>query len=251
FPRVISAIVISGKALGKAFSLSHRLCQNQITAAQLFKLLMRETCLNFSITNSIYSIRHFQENLVCNNAMPSLQEHLKKGGLKFMNCKFTYPTRTDIQVLHGLLVSLKPGQNLTFVGSSGYRKSTSVQLWERFYDLDEGRLIDGCPSHTVNVPFLKAQISIVSQEPVLFDCGIAENIQHDDNTRNVSMVEIVEAAKKAHLQYFVMTLPDVSSVTEIVLSFVILLCHNIPLHFVLWRMSKMNILLWWEHVIIF
>lgn len=72
--------------------------------------------------------------------MPSLQEHLKKGGLKFMNCKFTYPTRTDIQVLHGLLVSLKPGQNLTFVGSSGYRKSTSVQLWERFYDLDEGRV---------------------------------------------------------------------------------------------------------------
>lgn len=58
------------------------------------------------------------------------------------------------------------------------------------------------------MPFLKAQIGIVSQEPVLFDCGTAENIQHDDNTRNVSMVEIVEAAKKAYLQYFVMTLPD-------------------------------------------
>lgn len=68
------------------------------------------------------------------------------------------------------------------------------------------------------MPFLKAQIGIVSQEPVLFDCGTAENIQHDDNTRNVSMVEIVEAAKKAYLQYFVMTLPDVSSVTEMVQS---------------------------------
>uniref|UniRef100_A0A4W5QSI3 ATP-binding cassette, sub-family B (MDR/TAP), member 11a n=1 Tax=Hucho hucho TaxID=62062 RepID=A0A4W5QSI3_9TELE len=159
---MISDIVISGKALGKAFSFSPRLCQSQIAAAHFFKLL-------------------------------------DDRNLKFMNCKFTYPTRTDIQVLHGLLVSLKPGQTLAFVGSSGCGKSTSVQLLERFYDPDEGRvLIDGRPSHTVNVPFLKAQIGIVSQEPVLFDCSIAENIQHEGNTRNVSMVEIVEAAKKAY-----------------------------------------------------
>lgn len=59
-----------------------------------------------------------------------------------MNCKFTYPTQTDIQVLHGLLVSLKPGQTLTFVGSSGCGKTTSVQLLERFYDPDEGRVVD-------------------------------------------------------------------------------------------------------------
>lgn len=72
-------------------------------------------------------------------------------------------------------------------------------------------MIDGRLSHTVNVPFLRAQIGIVSQEPVLFDCSIAENIQYGDNRRIVRMEEIVEAAKKAFLHDFVMTLPDVSS----------------------------------------
>lgn len=64
-----------------------------------------------------------------------------KGNLEFINCKFTYPTRPDVQVLNDLLVSVKPGQTLAFVGSSGCGKSTSVQLLERFYDPDEGQVV--------------------------------------------------------------------------------------------------------------
>ncbi|TKS67245.1 Bile salt export pump ATP-binding cassette sub-family B member 11 [Collichthys lucidus] len=132
-----------------------------------------------------------------------------RGEIKFINCKFTYPTRPDVQVLNDLAVSVNPGQTLAFVGSSGCGKSTSVQLLERFYDPDEGQvLIDGRPSLRVNVPFLRSQIGIVSQEPVLFGCSIAENIQYGDNTRSVSMEEIVEAAKKAYLHDFVMSLPN-------------------------------------------
>lgn len=159
-----------------------------------------------------------------------------KGEIKFLNCKFTYPTRPDIQVLNDLVVSVKPGQTLAFVGSSGCGKSTSVQLLERFYDPDKGQvvgncnnyqmnlshnlqilicscyfqLIDGRPSCIVNVPFLRSQIGIVAQEPVLFDCSIAENIQYGDNTRSLPMEEIIDASKKAFLHDFVMTLPDVS-----------------------------------------
>ena len=58
--------------------------------------------------------------------------------------------------------------------------------------------------------FLRAQMGVVSQEPVLFDCSIAENIQYGDNLRKASMEEIVNASKKAFLHDFVMTLPDVS-----------------------------------------
>ena len=72
------------------------------------------------------------------------------------------------------------------------------------------QLIDGRPSQRVNVPFLRAQMGMVSQEPVLFDCSIAENIQYGDNLRKASMEEIVHASKKAFLHDFVMTLPDVS-----------------------------------------
>lgn len=61
------------------------------------------------------------------------------------------------------------------------------------------------------MPFLRSQIGIVSQEPVLFDCSIAENILYGENTRSISMEEIVEAARKAYLHEFVMTLPDVSA----------------------------------------
>ncbi|KAM6985033.1 bile salt export pump [Aplochiton taeniatus] len=186
--RVISAIVISGTALGKASSFTPDYAKAKTAAARLFTMLDRDP--KISQTNG-----EKWDNF--------------KGEIEFIDCKFTYPTRPDIQVLNGLLVSVKPGQTLAFVGSSGCGKSTSVQLLERFYDPDEGTvMIDGRPSHSINVPFLRAQIGIVSQEPVLFDCSIAENIQYGDNSRTVSMEEIVEASKKAFLHDFVLSLPD-------------------------------------------
>ncbi|XP_042075152.1 bile salt export pump [Haplochromis burtoni] len=188
--RVISAVVISGTALGRASSFTPDYAKAKTAAAQFFKLLDRVPKISISQSDG-----EIWKNF--------------RGEINFLNCKFTYPTRPDTQVLKGLRVSVKPGQTLAFVGSSGCGKSTSVQLLERFYDPDEGQVvIDGVPSHSVNVPFLRSQIGIVSQEPVLFDCSIAENIQYGDNTRSVSMAEIIEASKKAYLHDFVMTLPD-------------------------------------------
>uniref|UniRef100_A0A7N8XWG9 ATP-binding cassette, sub-family B (MDR/TAP), member 11a n=1 Tax=Mastacembelus armatus TaxID=205130 RepID=A0A7N8XWG9_9TELE len=187
---VISAIVTSGIALGRITSLTPDYAKAKIAAAEIFKLLDRVPKI---------SIDH-KDGKKWDNF---------RGKIEFHNCKFTYPTRPDIQVLNGLSVSVKPGQTLALVGSSGCGKSTSVQLLERFYDPEEGQvLIDSHPSHTVNVPFLRSQIGIVSQEPVLFGCSIAENIRYGDNTRSISMEEVVEAAKKAYLHDFVMTLPD-------------------------------------------
>ncbi|XP_054471765.1 bile salt export pump [Anoplopoma fimbria] len=188
--RVITAVVISGTALGRASSFTPDYAKAKIAAARLFKLLDRVPKISISHTDG-----EKWDNF--------------KGEIEFINCNFTYPTRPDVQVLNGLVVSVKPGQTLAFVGNSGCGKSTSVQLLERFYDPDGGRvMIDGRPSHTVNVPFLRSQIGIVSQEPVLFDCSIAENIQYGDNSCSVNMEAIIEAAKKAFLHDFVMTLPD-------------------------------------------
>lgn len=71
------------------------------------------------------------------------------------------------------------------------------------------QLIDGHDSTRVNVPFLRSKIGIVSQEPILFDCSIAENIKYGDNMREISMNEVISAAKKAQLHDFVMSLPEV------------------------------------------
>ncbi|XP_058478203.1 bile salt export pump-like [Solea solea] len=188
--RVISAIVTSGTALGRASSYTPDYAKAKISAARFFQLLDRVPQI------SVYSDRGEKwDNF--------------QGNIEFIDCKFTYPTRPDIQVLNGLNVSVKPGQTLAFVGSSGCGKSTSVQLLERFYDPDHGRvLIDGHDSTRVNVPFLRSKIGIVSQEPILFDCSIAENIKYGDNSREIGMNDVISAAKKAQLHDFVMALPE-------------------------------------------
>lgn len=73
------------------------------------------------------------------------------------------------------------------------------------------QMIDGRESSGVNVSFLRSKIGIVSQEPVLFDCSIADNIKYGDNMRDISMDEVVAAARKAQLHDFVMALPAVST----------------------------------------
>uniref|UniRef100_A0A669DL37 Bile salt export pump n=1 Tax=Oreochromis niloticus TaxID=8128 RepID=A0A669DL37_ORENI len=184
------SLVFSGTALGRASSYTPDYAKAKISAARFFQLLDRVPQI------SVYNDKGEKwDNF--------------QGNIEFIECKFTYPSRPDIQVLNGLNVSVKPGQTLAFVGSSGCGKSTSVQLLERFYDPDHGKvLIDGHDTTRVNVSFLRSKIGIVSQEPILFDCSIAENIKYGDNLREISMNEVISAAKKAQLHDFVMALPE-------------------------------------------
>uniref|UniRef100_A0A669QP54 ATP binding cassette subfamily B member 11 n=1 Tax=Phasianus colchicus TaxID=9054 RepID=A0A669QP54_PHACC len=188
--RVISAIVTSGTALGRASSYTPNYAKAKTSAARLFQLIDRLPKI------SVYSKKGEKWDDF-------------KGSIEFLNCKFTYPSRPDIQVLKGLSVAVKPGQTLAFVGSSGCGKSTSVQLLERFYDPEKGSvLIDGHDTKKVNVQFLRSKIGVVSQEPVLFDCSIADNIKYGSNTKDTTMEKVIEAAKKAQLHDFVMSLPE-------------------------------------------
>ncbi|XP_069637414.1 bile salt export pump isoform X2 [Haliaeetus albicilla] len=188
--RVISAIVTSGTALGRASSYTPNYAKAKTSAARFFQLVDRLPKI------SVYSEKGEKWDDF-------------KGSIEFLNCKFTYPSRPDIQVLKGLSVDVKPGQTLAFVGSSGCGKSTSVQLLERFYDPEKGSvLIDGHDTKKINVQFLRSKIGIVSQEPVLFDCSIADNIKYGNNTKEAAMEKVIEAAQKAQLHDFVMSLPD-------------------------------------------
>ncbi|XP_013816118.1 bile salt export pump isoform X2 [Apteryx mantelli] len=188
--RVISAIVTSGTALGRASSYTPNYAKAKTSAARFFQLVDRLPKI------SVYSDKGEKWDDF-------------KGSIEFLNCKFTYPSRPDIQVLKGLSVAVKPGQTLAFVGSSGCGKSTSVQLLERFYDPEKGAvLIDGHDTRKVNVEFLRSKIGAVSQEPVLFDCSIADNIKYGSNAKDITMEKVIEAARKAQLHDFVMSLPE-------------------------------------------
>ncbi|XP_032968590.1 bile salt export pump isoform X2 [Rhinolophus ferrumequinum] len=188
--RVISSVVLSATALGRAYSYTPSYAKAKISAARFFQLLDRRPPIN------VYSS--------AGEKWDNFQ-----GQIDFVDCKFTYPSRPDIQVLNGLSVSVRPGQTLAFVGSSGCGKSTSIQLLERFYDPDQGKvMIDGHDSKKVNVEFLRSNIGIVSQEPVLFACSIIDNIKYGDNTKEIPMEKVIKAAKQAQLHDFVMSLPE-------------------------------------------
>ena len=101
------------------------------------------------------------------------------------------------------------------VGPSGCGKSTVVSLIERFYDPQSGIVaLDGVSIPEINIRWLRTQLSIVSQEPILFDASIADNIRYGANHREVSDEEVFEAAKAANINDFIQTLPQVKSLVE-------------------------------------
>lgn len=133
--------------------------------------------------------------------------------IKFDSINFSYPNRPGVQILNNLSFRIKPGQKIALIGSSGCGKSTVTQLLERFYDASSGDILIGNYNlKELNLSWLRSQISIVSQEPILFDTSIAENIAYGDNTRQVTREEIEAAAKLANIHDFISKLPLVNQI---------------------------------------
>ncbi|KAI9318133.1 putative ABC transporter protein [Dichotomocladium elegans] len=130
------------------------------------------------------------------------------GEIEFRNVKFSYPTRPDIPILKNLSIKIKPGTTVAFVGPSGSGKSTSVNLIQRFYDPKDGEvLLDGVGLKYLNVKWLRSHIGVVSQEPVLFNMTIRQNLLMGIDYE-ASREEIIEACKKANCHTFISQLPD-------------------------------------------
>ena len=98
-----------------------------------------------------------------------------QGAVSLRDVHFAYPTRPEAPVLRGLSLELPAGASVALVGPSGSGKSTVVSLLERFYDPLRGEvLLDGTPLRALNVRWLRRQIGLVMQEPVLFNASIAQ-----------------------------------------------------------------------------
>ncbi|XP_058534310.1 ATP-dependent translocase ABCB1 isoform X4 [Ochotona princeps] len=199
---VFSAIVFGAVALGHASSFAPDYAKAKLSAAHLFMLFERQPLID-SYSEEGLRPGAFEGNVTLNEVV------------------FNYPMRPNVPVLQGLSLEVKKGQTLALVGPSGCGKSTVVQLLERFYDplagtvpsysqsVDLGfQLLDGQEAKKLNVQWLRAHLGIVSQEPILFDCSISENIAYGDNSRVVSQEEIVKAAKEANIHAFIEMLPQ-------------------------------------------
>ncbi|KAH8233003.1 hypothetical protein KR026_002905 [Drosophila bipectinata] len=131
-----------------------------------------------------------------------------QGDVRYDRVEFSYPTRREMQVLKGLDLSVGKGKKVALVGPSGCGKSTCIQLIQRFYDVDAGAtLIDSHDVRDVSMRNLRNQLGIVSQEPILFDRTIRENIAYGDNGRTVTDQEIISACKKSNIHEFIANLP--------------------------------------------
>lgn len=134
-----------------------------------------------------------------------------RGNINYNNIYFRYPTRPHTPVLRALNLTIPKSRTFALVGPSGCGKSTCIQLLLRYYDADEGEInLDGVQTTNFPIEKLRSRLGLVSQEPVLFDKTIAENIAYGDNFREVSMVEIIKAAKDANIHDFITNLPLVS-----------------------------------------
>lgn len=122
---------------------------------------------------------------------------------------FRYPSRDEVQILNKLNLTIKRGQTIALVGSSGCGKSTIIQLVQRFYDPQEGSVyFNDVDLKDINITWLRERIGVVGQEPILFGTTIYENIRYgrEDATREM----IIAAATAANAHTFINKLPKVS-----------------------------------------
>lgn len=129
-----------------------------------------------------------------------------RGEIELRNVDFRYPSRPDVPIFKNLNLLISSGTTVALVGESGSGKSTVVSLIERFYDPNSGQvLVDGCDIKTLQLRWLRKQIGLVSQEPVLFGTSIKENIAYgkDDATDE----EVYQAAALANAANFITNMP--------------------------------------------
>jgi len=99
------------------------------------------------------------------------------GRIEVRDVHFSYPSRREVAVYRDFQLTIEAGQTVALAGPSGCGKSTLVSLLERFYDVDSGCvLLDGADVRSLRLSWLRSQIGLVSQEPVLFAGSIGWNI---------------------------------------------------------------------------
>ncbi|WCJ22611.1 ABC transporter B family member 11 [Euphorbia peplus] len=129
-----------------------------------------------------------------------------KGEIELHHISFKYPLRPDTQIFRDLNLTIRPGKTVALVGESGSGKSTVIALLQRFYDPDLGHItLDGVEIQKLQLKWLRQQMGLVSQEPVLFNDTIRANIGYGKGG-NASEAEIIAASELANAHKFISSL---------------------------------------------
>ncbi len=130
-----------------------------------------------------------------------------KGNIAFENIQFSYPTRSDVQVLKGVSLNIPSGSKVAVVGQSGAGKSTIMQLLLQFHFPNSGQIsMDGKEISAYELSSYRSNFAIVPQEVILFGGTIRENILYGNP--DASEDQIIEAAKLANTWEFISQFPE-------------------------------------------
>ncbi|TQE11535.1 hypothetical protein C1H46_002910 [Malus baccata] len=129
-----------------------------------------------------------------------------KGEIELHHVSFKYPSRPDTQIFRDLNLTIHCGKTVALVGESGSGKSTVVALLQRFYDPDSGHItLDGTELGKFNLKWLRQQMGLVGQEPVLFNDTIRANIAYGKDG-DATEAEIIAASELANAHKFISSL---------------------------------------------
>lgn len=159
----------------------------------------------YNVQKGLAALQRMDRILSATDTVPEVPEpvHMKRfqTEIRFEKVSFRYAGSVDI-VLEGIDLVIPKGMSMALVGASGAGKSTLVDLIPRFYDVNEGRItIDGVNVREIALNDLRTQIGIVSQEPILFNDTIYNNIVFGKD--GVTREQVIDAAKIAHAHEFV------------------------------------------------
>lgn len=151
----------------------------------------------------VFSILEIEPNITDVKNAKNLA--VNKGQIEFQNVQFSYTE--DRQALKGINLLIAAGKKTALVGASGSGKSTIVNLIPRFYNVNDGKIIiDGQDIKSITLSSLRHQVALVSQEIMLFDDSVENNIAFGRPGANRD--EIIAAAKSAAAHDFILNLPE-------------------------------------------
>lgn len=186
FAAAIVAIVIVASSFGPVVALSNlsnTLLQTFACAERIFELLDEAPHVEEVVGKN---------DIVCSN-------------IDYNDVTFAYPNRKE-KIFENTSLSIKKGEKLALIGESGIGKSTFIKLIMRFWDVNSGDIkLDNIDIKNVNTKSLRNSQRLVSQETYLFNESIRDNIKIGN--KNASEEEVIEAAKKASIHDFILTLP--------------------------------------------